>query len=57
MRLDNEKYIREHPELALVTRAFMKSVLATKPLNVTAHAYAFFSRDAQAVRQDMENAK
>lgn len=57
MRIDNEKYLRQHPELAALTRAFMTSVLMEKPQNVTAHAYAFFSRGATAIQKDMENAK
>lgn len=54
MRLDNEKYIREHPELAKLMRSFLHSVLSEKPENITAHAHSFFTRDTETIQKDLD---
>ncbi|ETV74275.1 hypothetical protein H257_11202 [Aphanomyces astaci] len=45
IRIENEKYIRAHPELDGIIRALVKGVLKDRPTNVTAYAYHFFQRD------------
>ena len=51
--MENEKYIRAHPELDLVMRTFVKAVMQDRPKNVTAYAYHFFNRDVESLRQDI----
>ncbi|ETV92212.1 hypothetical protein H310_13445 [Aphanomyces invadans] len=45
IRIENEKYIRAHPELDGIIRAFVTGVLKDRPTNVTAYAYRFFQQD------------
>lgn len=45
LRLSNEKYLRNHPEVKKMTTAFMHKVLAEKPDNVLMFAQAFFTSD------------
>ncbi|OQS00860.1 hypothetical protein ACHHYP_02249 [Achlya hypogyna] len=53
IRMDNEKYIRAHPELDLVMRALVKGVLKDRPANVTAYAHRFFNRDIDVLREEI----
>jgi hypothetical protein len=55
IRMENEKYIRAHPELDLVMRAIVKGVLKDRPSNITTYVYDFFARDISAVREDIKN--
>ncbi|KDO21941.1 hypothetical protein SPRG_13123 [Saprolegnia parasitica CBS 223.65] len=53
IRMDNEKYIRAHPELDLVMRALVKAVLRDRPANVTAYAHEYFARDLSILRSEI----
>ena len=44
MRLENEKYLREHSELKLLVSVFMRRLLEEKPTNPVMYASAFFTR-------------
>ncbi len=43
MRVDNEVYLRNHPEVALLLSSFVETVMTTKPEDVTAFAAEFFT--------------
>ncbi|CAK4075274.1 unnamed protein product [Aphanomyces euteiches] len=51
IRIENEKYIRAHPELDGIMRALIRGVLKDRPSNVTAYAYHFFQRDMAELRE------
>eukprot|EP00050_Salpingoeca_kvevrii_P022015 m.119862 g.119862 ORF g.119862 m.119862 type:complete len:77 (-) comp9565_c0_seq3:1893-2123(-) len=42
-RIENERYLRSHPEIALMLREFSKAVLTHKPEDIPAFAADFFS--------------
>ena len=54
LRLENEKYIRAHPELGKMIRSFIQHTLRERPDDVTAHARAFFSRSASDIQSDID---
>ncbi len=43
IRLNNERYLRDHPELRTMTSKFMASVLEAKPDDVVQFAAKFFT--------------
>ena len=45
LRLENERYIRAHPELRQLFKHFMAVVLEEKPDNVQEFAANFFTQD------------
>ena len=44
LRLDNERYMRAHPELNEAVQEFVYAVLKRKPDNVRAFAVDFFTK-------------
>lgn len=44
LRLDNERYLRKHPELRQLFKHFMAQVLEEKPANVQEFAAHFFTQ-------------
>ncbi|OQR87400.1 hypothetical protein THRCLA_22916 [Thraustotheca clavata] len=53
IRMDNEKYIRAHPELDLLIRSLVKAVLKDRPSNVTAYTHHYFNRDIDTLRKEI----
>jgi hypothetical protein len=45
LRLENERYLRKHPELRQLFKHFMATVLEEKPPNVQEFAARFFTQD------------
>jgi len=43
-RLANEKYLRDHPELATIISVFLFRILEEKPDNILAYAGQFFDQ-------------
>ena len=54
LRLENEKYLRAHPELKMLVANFMKVVLEKKPQNVTSFATGYFT--SPGLEQRVKNA-
>ncbi|OWZ21132.1 hypothetical protein PHMEG_0004346 [Phytophthora megakarya] len=54
IRMDNEQYLRDHPDVAKLTRALVRGILRNRPANASTYAYQFFSRDRTAIRQDLD---
>ncbi|RLN56130.1 hypothetical protein BBJ28_00012575 [Nothophytophthora sp. Chile5] len=54
IRMDNEQYLRDHPDVAKVTRALVRGILRDRPTNPSTYAYRFFARDLAAIRQDLD---
>ena len=44
LRIENEKYFRQHPELAATVQLFIYKVLDDRPENILAYAGQFFDR-------------
>lgn len=44
LRIENEKYFRQHPELACMTQLFIFKVLDDRPENILQYAGNFFDR-------------
>jgi hypothetical protein len=44
LRIENEKYFREHPELASMVQLFIFKVLDDRPDNILQYAGSFFDR-------------
>jgi hypothetical protein len=55
IRLDNEQYLREHPDVSKVMRALVRGVLRDRPSNIGSYAYQFFTRSPEAVRIDLDS--
>ena len=51
IRLDNEKYLRDHPELRQMTSVFLARVLEEKPGDVLEFAATFFSERQYEVNE------
>ena len=47
LRIENERYMRDHPELNAAVQEFVISVLKRKPDDVRAFAIDFFTRPIQ----------
>lgn len=47
LRIENERYLRAHPELQTMLSSFMASVLRDRPDDVVKHAVAFFHTHPQ----------
>lgn len=45
IRMDDERYLRDHPELKCMIHLFMREVLSEHPANVIQFAGTFFDRD------------
>jgi hypothetical protein len=45
LRLDNEKYLRAHPELRMLFATFISEALKQKPTNPQEFAAGFFTQD------------
>lgn len=45
IRIGNEKYLRDHPELTVMLQIFMREVLSEHPQNVLQFAGWFFDRE------------
>lgn len=43
IRIENEKYLRKHPELKDIFKEFMVSLLKDKPQDVLQYAILFFT--------------
>ncbi|KAK1945236.1 hypothetical protein P3T76_003769 [Phytophthora citrophthora] len=54
IRMDNEQYLRDHPDVAKLMRALMRGILRNRPANPSTFAYEFFSRDRASIRQDLD---
>ena len=56
LRLENEKYLRQHPELRGMISLFMAKVLEGKPEDVQQYAAEFFTQEdlEPKVRESME---
>lgn len=50
LRIENERYMRDHPELNAAVQEFVYSVLKRKPDDVRAFAIDFFTRPIQENR-------
>lgn len=44
LRIENEKYIRQHPELNGLTTLFIRKILDDRPENILEEAGKFFDR-------------
>ena len=61
LRIDNEKYFREHPELQALTTLFIREILDNRPENILKYAGRFFDRAelhevvGEAIKKDMED--
>lgn len=47
LRIENERYMRDHPELSAAVQEFVYAVLKRKPDDVRAFAIDFFTRPIQ----------
>lgn len=54
IRMDNEQYLRDQPDVAKLMRALMRGILRDRPANPSTYAYVFFSRNHAAIRQDLD---
>lgn len=45
IRIENEKYLRQHPELAVMLKMFMQDVLNDYPSNILEYAGTYFDND------------
>ncbi|KAF4033155.1 hypothetical protein GN244_ATG14852 [Phytophthora infestans] len=54
IRMDNEQYLRDHPDVAKLMRALVRGILSNRPANPSTYAHQFFSRDSTAIRQDLD---
>ncbi|KAG6611250.1 RIIa domain-containing protein 1 [Phytophthora cinnamomi] len=54
IRMDNEQYLRDHPDVAKLMRALVRGILRNRPANPNTYAYQFFSRDRAAIHQDLD---
>ncbi|KAE8992210.1 hypothetical protein PR003_g20694 [Phytophthora rubi] len=54
IRMDNEQYLRDHPDVAKLMRALVRGILRNRPTNPSTYAYQFFSRDRADIRQDLD---
>ena len=56
LRMENEKYLREHPELAAMVRMFMQDVLNEHPENILEFAGSYFDNESmrEIVERQME---
>ncbi|KAH7474767.1 hypothetical protein PRIC1_013102 [Phytophthora ramorum] len=54
IRMDNEQYLRDHPDVSKLMRALVRGILRNRPANPGTYAYQFFSRDSAAIRQDLD---
>ncbi|GLE05263.1 hypothetical protein PINS_up014263 [Pythium insidiosum] len=54
IRMDNEHYLRDHPDAAKIMRALMRGIIRDRPVNVSAYAHRFFARSNAAIRRDMD---
>jgi len=54
IRMDNEQYLREHPDVNKVMRALVRGIIRERPANPTTFAYRFFSRSRAVIRQDLD---
>ncbi|CEG38645.1 Dimerization-anchoring domain of cAMP-dependent protein kinase, regulatory subunit [Plasmopara halstedii] len=54
IRMDNEQYLRDHPDVARLMRALVRDFLRYRPANPNTYAYQFFSRDHSLIRRDLE---
>ncbi|KAJ0398176.1 hypothetical protein P43SY_000545 [Pythium insidiosum] len=53
IRMDNEHYLRDHPDAARLVRALMRGIIRDRPVNVSAYTHRFFARPDAAIRRDM----
>ncbi|KAG6949972.1 hypothetical protein JG688_00014387 [Phytophthora aleatoria] len=54
IRMDNEQYLRDHPDVAKLMRALVRGILRNRPANPSMYTYQFFSRDGAVIRQDLD---
>ncbi|ETL86567.1 hypothetical protein F442_14537 [Phytophthora nicotianae P10297] len=54
IRMDNEQYLRDHPDVSKLMRALVRGILRNRPDNPSTYAYQFFSRDRAAIRKDLD---
>ena len=43
-RVDNEKYLREHPEIEFILQKFMVKLLEDRPVNALKYSGEFFNK-------------
>ena len=55
LRIQNEQYLREHPEVDGMISSFLKHLLAEKPSNVYDCAVSFFTEGG--LREKVEETK
>lgn len=54
IRMDNEHYLRDHPDATRVMRGLVRGIIRDRPANASTYAYRFFARDADAIRKDLD---
>ncbi|GAB9476472.1 hypothetical protein Gpo141_00013537 [Globisporangium polare] len=54
IRMDNEHYLRDHPDATKVMRGLVRGIIRDRPANASTYAYRFFARDADAIRKDLD---
>ena len=59
LRIENEKYFREHPELNAMVQLFIFKVLDDRPENILAYAGQFFDRAElhEVVKKSIDESK
>ena len=59
LRIENEKYFREHPELNAMVQLFIFKVLDDRPDNILAYAGQFFDRAElhEVVKKSIDESK
>lgn len=55
IRLDNEHYLRDHPDVAKVTRALVLGLIRDRPANPSIYAGRFFARPRHVIRQALDS--
>lgn len=52
LRIDNECYLREHPELSAMLKMFMQDVLNDYPENILEYAGEYFDDESMQAKVD-----
>lgn len=55
IRMDNEQYLRDHPDVAKIMRALVRGFIRDRPTDPSAYAYRFFARDVDRIRAEIES--
>ncbi|DBA05228.1 TPA: hypothetical protein N0F65_007390 [Lagenidium giganteum] len=54
IRMDNEQYLRDHPDVAKAMRALVRGIIRERPTDVGLFAYRFFRRSEELIRRDLD---